>query len=301
MKIAIHHNALKKIIKGEIDQFIINFALSSKISMTPPILAAYHSLLSDNPIFTAWFSNAQVHKRINIVSRSDSPNLVKNADAICEDYGTASYFAGSNLLLSHGDFNLNSIEALKSIGTNFIYDTTPLPNDIHGDNPFHIINTKTHGTINFDCLNSFILPEEQIVIYDRYINNISIELIQYVAKNLKPNSKLHIYHSDKQNNNLLSSHQILQATASANHQITVTCQHATKKFTREHHDRYIFFGNRCQANFSAGLDCFGQIDPATGMRKNRKSMIAFFDTSSAANLTIDGVNGLQQVVRHYSG
>lgn len=301
MKIAIHHSTLSKITKGEVDQIITYFALSSKISITPSILQIYHQSLSGNSLFTAWFADAQTRKRIDIVNPSEAPTIVQDVDQIAQEYGSASYFAGSNLFLSHDDFDHASLLALSSIGTNLIYSTAPLPNEINGDNLFHIINTKTNGTIDFDNLDQFLLPEERIVIYDRYINNISIELIKYIAQRLKANSSLHIYHSNKQQNNLLSSNQIYQATAAANPHITVTCQHTTQKFTREHHDRYIFFGNRCQAIFSAGLDCFGQIDPATGKRKNKKSTISFFDTSKAGILTIDGANGFQQVVRHYAG
>lgn len=301
MKIAIHHNTLTKITKGEADQFITHFALSSKISITPSILAIYDQLLGGNPAFTAWFSAAQTHKRIDIAIPSEAPRLVQDVDAIAQGYGSASYFAGSNLLLSHNDFEQHSLTSLNSIGTKLIYSNSPLPTEIHGDNPIHIINTKTNGSTNFDALDPFLLPEERIVIYDRYINNISVELIEYIAQRLRANSSLHIYHSDRQQRNLLSSIQIQQAASSANPQITVTCQHTTQQFTREHHDRYIFFGNRCQAIFSAGLDCFGPTDPATGKRKNKKSTISFFDTSNAGNLVIEGSNGLQQLVRHYAG
>lgn len=301
MKIAVHHSTLRKITKGEVDQLITHFVLSSKLSITPSILQTYHQLLGGNPLFTAWFSAAQTHKRIDIVNPSEAPKIVQDVDKITQEYGSASYFAGSNLFLSQDDFDQGSLSALNSVGTNLIYSTSPLPNEIHGDNPFHTISTKTNGTFDFCILDPFLLPEERIVIYDRYINNISIELIKYIAQRLKANSSLHIYHSNKQQSNLLNSNQIYHATAAANPQITVTCQHTTHNFTREHHDRYMFFGNRCQAIFSAGLDCFGPINPATGRRNNRKSTISFFDTSKAGILTIDGANGLQQVVRHYAG
>lgn len=301
MKIAIHHNTFKKITKGEVDQIITNFALSSKVSFTPSILEIYHQLLGQNSHFTSWFSAAQAHKRIDIANPSEAPRSVRAADTICQEYGTASYFAGSNLFLSQSDFDHNSLIALSSIGTNLVYSTSPLPDEVHGDNPIHIINTKTNGSIDFDILNQYLLPEECIVIYDKYINKTSIELIKYIAQTLKPKSSLHIYHSDKKGGNLLSSTQIQQQASAANPQITVTCQHPTRNFTKEHHDRYIFFGNRCQAIFTAGLDCFGLVDPATGKRKNRKSTIAIFDTSKAGTLTIDGKSGSQHMVRHYAG
>ena len=301
MKIAIHHDTLNKITRGEVDQLMTHFALSSKISITPSILAIYHQLLGGNPAFTAWFSAAQTQRRIDIATPSEAPRLVQNVDAIAQGYASASYFAAANLLLSHNDFEQHSLVGLNSIGTKLIYSNSPLPTEIPGDNPLHIINTKTNGDIDFNALDPFLLPEERIVIYDRYINSISLDLIKYIAQRLSANSSLHIYHSDRQQHNRPNSTQIQLAASSTNQHITVTCQYTTQQFTKEHHDRYIFFGNRCQAIFSAGLDCFGPTDPATGKRKNRKSTISFFDTSNAGNLVIDGANGLQQVVRHYAG
>lgn len=300
MKIAIHHNTLKKITNGEVDQLVTHFALSSKVSVTPSILATYQQLLSHNPIFTSWFSAALSHRRIDVANPSESPTQVKSADLHTNEYGSASYFAGSHLLLSAGDFDENATSSLQSIGTTFIFSNSTLPNEVQGDNPFRVVNTKTNGTIDFNILDQYIRPEDTITIYDKYINNTSIELIKHIARQLKPNSTLLIYHADISKSNLLSSTQIKSLTTAANPQISVTCQHCSKQFAKDNHDRYIFFGNRCQATFTAGLDCFGLLNTTTGKRSNRKSTIAFFDTSKAGTLKIEGKNGSQHVVRHYS-
>jgi len=300
MKIAIHHNTFKKIANGEIDQIVSHFALSSKLSVTPSILATYHLQLGHNLLFTSWFAAAQTHKRIDIVNPMEAPSHVKNVDLVVQEYGTASYFAGSNLLLSPNDFDPAAMTSLNSIGTNFVFSNSPLPNEIQGDNPFHLINTRKNGNVDFNVFDRYIKPEDTITIYDRYINIISIELIKYIASQLRPNSRLSIYHSDRPGSNLLSSAQIFLQVSSANPQILVTCQPCSQSFVRDNHDRYIFFGNRCQATFTVGLDCFGSINSATGKRSNRKSTIAFFDTSKAGTLIIEGKNGSQHLVRHYA-
>ena len=301
MKTAIHHLTLKEIITGNLSQRISNTALSSRVSVTPRIVEKYHQNLSGSPLFTSWFTSMMAERRIDIYSPAKSPRNVSQSDTHTDEYGTACYFGGSNILAARTDFDAVGFDAMQKIGARFIFTDTPLPTILPGENPFLVINTKTGGSEDFSILNQFVRPEDCITIYDKFINDISIELIEHLAKQLTDNSSLRIFHfiPNRAGRNLLSTQQINLRIAAANPGINLLVKECSAQFAKDNHDRYMFLGNRCQINFSAGMDCFGSLDPTSGKRRNRKSTITFFDTSRSDLFSITAKDGTSCEVSHY--
>ena len=283
---AVHSDALLEIFSGTCDPVMTSTVLASKIAVTASILEHYKNSLSTNLQFQAWFASA-AQGRLTLHLPQTSPVKVKDTDTVTDGYGTASYFGGSNLVASMQKLTPATAQSLLNIGIKIIPVDEKMSGLIAGDNPIFTIATETNGNIDFNVLDRFLIPEENIVIYDKYINKKSIELLEHISKKLAPNSTLSIFHTFQINKNLLDSAEIINRLKTANPNISVICKKCSKKFTSLEHDRYIFLGNRIQIVFSAGLDCFGNIDLTIGKRVNRRSKITFYDVTAGDLLHIE--------------
>lgn len=300
MKAAIQWQALAAIFDGRCDLVTTSTVLSAKVSITPNILNLYEQNLGADPKFQTWFASAS-QGRFSFHLPALSPGKVRAIDPISDGYGTASYFGCSSFFAHLPDVSAQTAQGLESIGTRVISVSRRIDFPIEGDNPVFTIGTETNGTLDFDCLDRFLLPEDTIVIYDKFINAKSIQLLEHISKKLTPGSTLRIFHTYKPGGNILDSTTIKTRLIAANSTITIECKIVSDDFKKLGHDRYIFLGDRLQLVFSAGLDCFGDIDLASGRRKNRRSKITFYDVTLGDDLRIEAQDGTHLVVKSIGG
>ena len=300
MKAAIQWQALAAIFGGRCDLVTTSTVLSSKISVTANILSLYEQNLGSNPQFQTWFASAS-QGRFSLHLPALSPEKVRAVDPVSDSYATAAYFGCSSFFAHLPDVSVATAQSLEGIGTRIISVSRRIDFPIEGDNPVFTIGTETRGTLDFDCLTRFLLPEENVVVYDKFINAKSIQLLEHIARTLTAGAALRVFHTFKANSNLLNTADISARLLAANGTITVECKTVSDAFKKLEHDRYIFLGNRLQLVFSAGLDCFGDVDLTTGKRNNRRSKITFYDVSAGEDLCIDARDGTQLVVRSIGG
>ena len=300
MKAAVQWQALAAIFDGRCDLVTMSAVLSAKVSITPNILTLYEQNLGANPKFQTWFASAS-QGRFSFHLPALSPRKVYAIDPISEGYGTAAYFGCSSFFAHLPDVSADAAQGLESIGTRVISVSRRIDFPIEGDNPVFTIGTETHGTLDFDCFNRFLLPEDNVVVYDKYINTKSIQLLEYIAETLTPGSILRIFHTYNPKGNLLNSAHITARLLASNTAITIECKTVSNDFKKLEHDRYIFLGSRLQLVFSAGLDCFGDVDLATGKRKNKRSKITFYDVTLGEDLRIEAHDGTYLVVKSIGG
>lgn len=300
MKAAVQWQALAAIFGGRCDLVTMSTVLSAKVSVTPGILSLYEQKLGANPQFQTWFASAS-QGRFSIHLPAQSPEKVRAIDPVSDGYGTASYFGCSSFFAHLPDVSAATAQGLESIGTRVISVSRRIDFPIEGDNPVFTIGTETHGTLDFGCLDRFLLPEDNVVIYDKFINETSIQLLEHIARTLTAGSTLRIFHTYQVGRNLLDTVDISARLIAANGTIFIECKTVSNDFKKLEHDRYIFMGSRLQLVFSAGLDCFGNVDPITGRRKNRRSKITFYDVTLGEDLCIEGHDGTHFVVKSIGG
>lgn len=286
MRLAVHSKALQDFFSANCDANFQRVVLSSKIAITTAILHQYHADLSNNTSYLAWFSSTSAAGRFTTHSQTTAPQLVRNCDASSADYGTPSYYGASNLVAAPNHLTIDEFRALEGIGIHVLSPAAAAPSTLHGDNPFLTIAMQSNGTLGFDVLDRFIKPEEDVVVYDKYLNNESVELLEHIASLLSVNSRIRIFHSPTKGAHLLSSAIVANRVRLSNPAITVSCQTCTKAFLSGEHDRHMYLGERIQITFTAGTDCFGTIDPITGARKNKRSKLLFFDVTDGDDLHI---------------
>jgi hypothetical protein len=286
VRAAVQWQALAAIFDGHCDPVTMSVVLCSKISVTSNVLSLYEQNLGSNLLFQAWFASAS-QGRFSLHLPALSPGKVQAIDPVSDGYGTATYFGCSSLFAHLPDVSIATEQGLERIGTRIISVGKRIDFSIEGDNPVFTIGTESRGTLDFDCLTRFLLPEENIVVYDKFINDKSIQLLEHIARTLTTGSTIRIFHTFRAGSSLLDTPEIHARLVAANGAITVECKKVSNDFKKLEHDRYIFLGNRLQLVFSAGLDCFGDINTATSKRSNRRSKITFYDITAGESLRID--------------
>ena len=298
MRIAIHTQTLKDIFSSVGDPLTTNAVLSSRISVTPEILHQYTLELGNNVSFQAWFSSSMAANRFSVHLPQAAPPRVQASDVSSGGFGTASYFGGSILVAESNHLPAGGTAALDNIGINLISVRKKLTGTFSGDNPFLTVAVQAGGSDSFEIFDRFIKSEDNIIIYDKYINTASVELLEHIASRLSPGSSIKIFHSANTGRHLLSSADVIARVQAANATITISCKICPHAFTSVEHDRYIFLGKRIQVVFTVGLDCFGLINPVTGRRVNRSSKIMFFDVTAGDQLDIQADDGSVSTVNH---
>lgn len=298
MRAAVHHEALQALLSGSHPVHISAAVLGGSVSTTIGILAKYQATLGTNAYFQNWFSSAQQHRKLRIHLPSEAPPLVQSADPNSDEYATASYFAGGSIVAT-ASISTQLKSALRNNGTELLYIENNNFDTSRGDNPFLTINLLPDGTQSFGFLERFITPEDEITVYDKFINNDSLDLLAFIASKLSAGASLHIFHSTQTGRNLLNSTAIRAHLTTTNPSIIINCKTCPPSFTKKYHDRFIFFGNRFQIRLTAGLDCFGPIDTTTGNRINRESDLIFRDTSASGTLEILATDGTTHSVKFH--
>lgn len=298
MRAAAHVDALEAVFSGLAHPITAGLVVTAKVAVTQYILKQYAERLGGNPQFQAWFAAAQTASRINLTSTQNAPTQIKSLKAAAFDYGTASYFSAGNFFVAPSSQSEINIQEFAQLGLLSHCVTTPLKGNLDGDNPVFTINLVNGGALDYHVLERFIAAEDRIVIYDKYVNPISIELIEYVAKRMHSGSSLQVFTSHLGGNCLRSS-EIAQRLGNANPKIKSSCLQVSDAFRRLAHDRYLFCGERLQIVFTAGLDCFGP-KKSSGKRNNRQSKINVYATGGAGYLSIEAFNGTCCKVRSVS-
>lgn len=289
MKTAIQWEALAAVFNGECtDPINIAKILAAKISLTSDILKTYESNLERNDHFRSWFRSACSH-RFSIHLPTEAPKIVTNSNLTTENYALAAYFGGSKIIADTSKLKLQTQNTLQALGINITSINQKITEEDYGDTIFEKIHLSNYGSIDFSIFDRYLKIEEDIVIYDKYINGISIQLLEHIAKTMQAGSNLYIYHTHRTGGNLLDSSTISSCLTAANPTINIVCKKCSQNFSKKIHDRYIFLGNRIQIELTVGLACFGGLN-AFGKRVNRKSSITISDSSAGEDLVIEAAD-----------
>jgi hypothetical protein len=262
--------------------------MSAKIGVTQKILYEYSAALGKNPHFQAWFAAAQAGNRLIIKQPEDATSKVAALISESLHYGVAGYFSGGRLCKSKDVVGLD-LPALQALGVASFDVSEAPPTNIPGDNPILTLSLVANGRLEPVVLNDFLSPEDEIIIYDKYINEAGMQLIEHVATQLSQTARIHV-RTTNLGKGCKDPIEILTRIANSNANLQASCKLVSTAFRQQAHDRYIFFGKRLQAVFTAGLDCFGALR-SDGTRRNKQSKINVYALDSQALLAIEASDG----------
>lgn len=294
MRAAAHAQALSDVFSGKANHVTAGALNASIVGITAGILKEYQRVLGGNLMYLAWFASAQASNRFATYSAAFAPQAVSALTGILNDYGTAGYFSANNIFVGSSGFSSAEEATLTALGLNLI-DVAGGLNQIPGDSPDHVLLLRNKGEISFDVLDQYIAIEDRIVIYDKYIGDAGLELIEYISRKLRAGSSLEIFTTTLGKHKCKTPLQIEAAAKLANPAISVLCKEVSVNFRKDTHDRYLFCGTRLQIVFSAGIDSFGL--KVQGKRKNKESTITFYGIRGNDSLEIEDLSGAKHVVK----
>lgn len=272
--------------------------MAAKIGLTPKILADYVQNLAGSVAFQAWFAAAQASNRLVIRQANDAPQSLSGLLGESLEYGVAAYFAGGQLFADGSSVAGLNVAQLNALGFSVHDVRNGPPKHIAGDNPMLSLSLVSGGAVDFNVLDPFLACEDQVVIYDKYVDAVALQLIEHIARSLRAGTSLHI-RTTQISARCKTPAQILARVRAANSSITASCEEVSVAFRQLAHDRYVFFGERLQAVFTAGLGCFGPRH-ANGFRRNKQSKINVYALDSFSPLIIESMGGGQLTVNHVS-
>lgn len=299
MRSAAHVDALFEVFHGRAHPITGSAVMSAKIAVTGKLLSEYISRLSGNINFQTWLTAAQTQNRLILRPRADAPKKISSSTCAEADYLAASYFSGGNIFIANSSCQSINLQELTDIGVIQHAVENEISGHLGGDNPISTINLQSNGSVEPSILDRFFLAEDEVVVYDKYINTLSMNLIEHIAKLLPDNASLKVFTSTL-GKTCLKPNNILNKIKLVNNKIQASCAEVSVPFRKLAHDRYIFCGNRIQMVFTVGLDSFGSIG-SDGKRRNRKSKISIYALDDTNHLNIEDIQGNIQPVNHLVG
>lgn len=291
MRCSAHVLALRAIFEARAHPVTGAAVLAAKLGVTAELLSEYASALGRNPNYQAWFAAAHAANRVLVFDPSIAPSRFSHLRADSHHYGVAGYFSGGHLFADGVSPSCLDCVSLRELGV-VVQDVAAGPAaDIPGDNPVFTAVLKNGGDVDFAVLDRFIAPEEHVIVYDKYIKESGMQLIEYIASGLNAGARLDVRTTSLGGSKCKAPAEILLRIGACNPGLQTTCKLVSIDFRRKAHDRYVFFGARLQAVFTAGLDCFGEVDQSSGRRSNILSKINVYSLEAADSLNIESDDG----------
>lgn len=139
-----------------------------------------------------------------------------------------------------------------------------------GVNILDVIDLNENTNLSHSTIHRYFAQERRVIIYDKFIKNSSLELIESICQKMDPSGEIIII-SD------------FSAGVTAEQCMKACRKHIknTKAYTPNFrdrsngHDRHIHIGNRLHLTFSSGTDCFG-LQPEF---KNSECQITIYQVS----------------------
>jgi len=288
MRSAVHVSALSHVFSNGPTSVVSGAVTASLIYVTHDILVEYENGLEGNTSYMAWFACMQSENRILLTSMNNASSVVKGLVSPLQDYAAASYLAGGSIFTSSNWPCVVGSADLKRLGVKEISVNNSM-GKIFGDNPVEYISLAAGGQDNFSIIDRYFLAEDEIVVYDKYVNQNSMDFLLHIVSKMASGSTLRVFTTNLPGNNRVFVPQILSTLAAANPNVSVFCDEVSVAFRQLVHDRYIFCGRRLQMIFSAGLDCFGPL--VSNVRVNKLSDISIYSVDGNNILNIESMSG----------
>ena len=274
--------------------------LSAKVRVNPEILSHYQDVMGGNQFFQTWFAEMQTKHRFVMTNTAQLvPTQIRSQPQDTQAYAVASYFAGGYLFVPESMRNDQWILSLISVGIRIFTHSGGLPHPMPGDNPIESIKLDANSGHDVDVLDGYVALEDEIVVYDKYINQPGLDLLKHIAAGLSPGSSIYVYTTSVNNTRRQLRPTVAQIESSlkaCNPRITCACQEVSVSFRKQTHDRYIFCGHRLQIVFTAGIDAIGALNSSTGRRVNKMSEILVYTAEASRPLQIEDDAGNSRTV-----
>lgn len=258
MRLAIDAESLISVFNGD-NGNLEDVIRSSVIAITESILDDYdEKIFRDGSGMThTWLKRIyESADRMRTVSNEELDmygfDLTSDLD---QNYVGASYINGQLLIRENATTTTTTLAkkyGVKVINKDEKFDFTRLD----GNNVIrsHILNSTTKHKHNI--IRHYFQQETDIVIYDRYLKESSILLLENVLSNISPTAQVKVI-SEFEKHGILTPGDVKKRLQKVAPNRNISCYYPDFNELSDKHDRHIHLGQRFQLTFSSGLDCFG--------------------------------------------
>lgn len=231
---------------------------SAILAVTPLIIDDY-----DNKVFPDgsglgkdWLNRVYGNpQKLRIVTSQELEKYdFSSATCLDSNYIGAAYHHGHHAIRGHGTATF--IAGAKKYG---IRSLSSFASDISGSIGIkiiesHLLNSGTSKKHNI--IRDFFHQEKEVVVYDRYMKESSLCLLETVLRQVSASATITII-SEFEAYSVYSSADVCARIKKIRPLATVNCVYPNFIEQSDKHDRHIHLGSRLQMSFSSGLDCFG--------------------------------------------
>lgn len=274
-----HESVLEGVFRHsvQLDNFQKSMLYTSRIALTKKLFDRYAQIFQGDQSFYDWFSILERHDGVYIIPDTVASGFYENlSDPACAAYGVSSYVANQEIVLldtsgqQANNFKKNHIEPC-----DFSQYFSQFKNS---KNPFKTFRFEKNGSVDFSFLKKYITVEDEIFIYDQYINKQSRLFLEYICSNARVGCYIKVF-LYKEDDNCFSTSELNEYFQKFPN-VNIRFYKVTSSVAAEIHDRLVAFGKRLLLDFSVGLDQFGaQIRGGRVSFSNRDSTINFYNVS----------------------
>ncbi|WP_462402120.1 hypothetical protein [Pseudomonas sp. Marseille-QA0332] len=232
---------------------------SSILAITPLIMDDYDKkvLLDGSGFGKEWLNRVYNNpQRVRIVTSEELENYDLPASGCLEShYVGAAYHHGHHMVL--GGRNATYAAVSKKYGIRNLV----APLIVDPVNPIgvkiiesHLLNSST--VKKHSIIRDFFHQEKSIIIYDRYLKEASLILLETLLRQVAPSACIKVI-SEFELHSLYTAEQVCLRLKKIRPHADIECLYPNFNEQSDKHDRHIHLGSRLQISFSSGLDCFG--------------------------------------------
>lgn len=224
-------------------------ALSSRLGVTNSLLKVYDEKMSKLDSYRLWFANAQIRNRFVVVDPKKDAQY-KKQDDISEYIGLAYRFGQRYLYTNKKDEDTHN-ECFE-YGINGLLPDSDWAGCINEDGVSFDLKFLKGDAVDLDVLKRVFRKESKVVLYDKYVNDKTLECLACLCEVLAEGAKVVVCISNRSS---VDKVRVENEIHKNRNDIIVE----VKKFVRTEkieHDRYLFLGNRLQLWMSNGFDAF---------------------------------------------
>lgn len=257
MRLAIDAESLISVFNGE-NGNLEDAVRSSIISVTENILDDYDEkvFLDGSGMSHQWLKRIyDSPDRLRAVSDEELISYgLANTQDLDSNYIGAAFLNGQLLIRgssSEAALTLARKYGVKVITTDDKVDFKKL--DGHNVIRSHTLNSSTKHKHNI--IRNYFNQETEVIIYDRYLKESSILLLENVLPHIGANATVSVISEFEKYG--VPSKDVKNRLQKAAPRRTINCYYPDFEEQSDKHDRHIHLGQRFQLTFTSGLDCFG--------------------------------------------
>ncbi|NBA94997.1 hypothetical protein [Pseudomonas sp. R5(2019)] len=258
MRITIDAESIISAFSGNYHEFEDSIR-SAILAITPLIMDDYEAkiLLDGSGFGKEWLNRVYGNPvRMRMVTGEELEDYdIPSSGCLESHYVGAAYHHGHHMILGRRNSTYAAVSkkyGIRNLSAPVVVDpSNPIGVRIIESHLLNSATSKKHSIIR-----DFFHQENSVVVYDRYLKEASLVLLETLLRQVSPCAVINII-SEFEANSVYTAEDVCARLKKVRPHADIHCLYPNFKEQSDKHDRHIHLGCRLQISFSSGLDCFG--------------------------------------------